>query len=94
MPVDSRLAKAACTVIEPRKRERVMRLQFQVKSMFHVPQVTPTLWPYGKVNVRKPSQIQTLITTNKDDVEDNGLTMLVSKDECFRKRHIRTCFYR
>jgi len=54
--------------------------------MFHVPQVTPTLWPYGKVNVRKPSQVQTLITTNKDDVEDNGLTMLVSKDECFRKK--------
>jgi len=53
--------------------------------MFHVPQVTPTLWPYGKVNVRKPSQVQTLITTNKDDVEDNGLTMLVSKDECSEK---------
>jgi len=72
-----------------------MKLQFMVKSLFHLSQVTPTLWPYGphtnlaghQVNVRNPSQVQTLKTTNKDDIKDNGITMLVSKDECFKKRH-------
>jgi hypothetical protein len=33
---------------------------------------------------------------NKDDVEDNGITMLVSKDECFRKKKktYKDMFYR